>query len=153
MDKELARLKPANAPTAERVPDLPRLPRTEILEQTFHQRQALVKQVHQMARRGEISPTYRLQPTDRGWAVKVVRLREPGRRWKRPAMIAGAALALAGGAVWVLALAVQALAAALAALLPVLLGVLVVLGVLAFLGWLVSGSGGGGTAVQNNYFH
>jgi hypothetical protein len=150
MDRELARKQPAqiiNA-TTERVPDIKRLPRTEVMECPFHERQILVAQVHKLARRGEVAATYRIRSTERGWAVQVTRLREPGRRWRKPALIALGALVAVAGVFWVLALAVQALATALAAAVPVLLGVL---GVLALLGLLaaIAGASGGTTIIQS----
>jgi hypothetical protein len=157
MDSELARKRPATIMSGapiQRVPDVPRLPRTEVLpEVPLHQKQILMAQVRKMARRGEIGPTYRIQHTERGWAVQVVRLREPSRRpaWVKPVGIVLGALAVGAGVLWLVALAVQALAAALAAALPVLLGVLGVLA-LGVLVAAIAGSGSGGGPVQNNYF-
>lgn len=150
MDSELARKRPANV-QAERVPNVRRLPRTDYLEGTFHERQALVARVHKMARRGEIGPTYRIRSTERGWAVQVVRLAEPRSPWRKRGLVLLGVVAAAGVLLWLLALALQALATALVAILPALLGVL---GAVALLGLLASlaGGGGGGSAVQNNYF-
>jgi hypothetical protein len=141
MDRELARKHPANLIT-ERVPDLKRLPRTEVLRRSFHEREVLIAEVHKMARRGEIGPTYRIRPTERGWSVQVVRLREPGRRWRKPVLVTAGVILALGGALWLVVLALQAIAAAVAAVVPILLTVLGIVAALAFLSLCLSGSGG-----------
>jgi hypothetical protein len=148
MDRELARKRPAivlNVQT-ERVPDLKTLPRRDYLEGTFHEKRALMVKVHKMARAGEIGTTYRVRETERGWRVEVIRLREHGRNWRKVGLITAVSLAMAGGVVWLVALALQALAVALAAVLPILLGVAGVVGLLALLALLASL--GGGTTIN-----
>lgn len=129
MDQHVARLRPAQiVATTSRVPlDVPTLPRRETLAVTFHQRQELAREVHRLARRGEIGTTYRTREVPGGWVAEVVRIKEPGRRWGKPAAWAvGVALGLTLAA-WLLVLAVQALVG----LLPYLIGGAVVLAVLA----------------------
>jgi hypothetical protein len=128
MDQEIARLRPAQIVTTERVPlDVPTLPRREYISRTFHQRQALVAEVHRLARRREIGTTYRIRQVAGGWVAEVVRIREPGRRWGRVAAWGIGTLAVAAGLLWLAVLALQALAA----LLPYLIAGAVVLAILA----------------------
>lgn len=139
MDRELARKQPAQiVSTTARVPmDVRTLPRRETLTRTFHQKQDLMREVHRLARRGEIGTTYRTREIPGGWAVEVIRIKEPGRRWGRPAAwLVGVALGLAAAA-WLLVLAAQALVG----LLPYLIGGAVVLVVLAVIARVVIGGG------------
>jgi hypothetical protein len=156
MDRELARKQPAQivATTARVAAEVPTLPRRETLERTFHQRADLVKEVHKLAKRGQIGTTYKIrQVPSGGWRAEVIRIREPGIRWRRVGLIAAGALLAAGGILWLAALALQALATALAAVVPLLLGFLGLVAALAVLGLILSASGGsGGGPVQNNYF-
>lgn len=146
MDRELARKRPAQiVATTARVPlDVPTLPRRETLTRTFHQRQDLMREVHRLARRGEIGTTYRTREIPGGWAAEVIRIKEPGRRWGKPlAWLVGVALGLAAAA-WLLVLAAQALVA----LLPYLIGGAVALAVLAAI--VAKAFGGGGISISQS---
>jgi hypothetical protein len=135
MDRELARKRPAVIVREQSLTVTRHLPRQDFLDRPFHERHALVAQVQQMARRGEISQAWTIRGTRTGWRVDMIRLREPGRRWVKPTVITGAAL-VAAGLVWLTLLALQALAAAVTAVAPALGGVvllLVMLGVVAVL--------------------
>lgn len=146
MDRELARKRPAQiVATTARVPmDVRTLPRRETITRTFHHRQDLTREVHRLARRGEIGTTYRIREVPGAWVAEVIRIKEPGRRWEKPvAWLVGVALGLTAAA-WLIVLAVQALVA----LLPYLIGGAIVL---AALGVLARASlGGGGISVSQS---
>ena len=118
---ELARKRPAQVV----VPGT--LPRTEILTAGLHDKQALMRQVHAMASRGEIGHAYALERVRTGWAVKVVRIAERPSWWSRNGLRASlwstAGLAFLAATAYVLRL----LALALAAVLPLLAGAAVLL--------------------------
>lgn len=138
MDRELASRRPATIIAGR---DVYTLPRTEIMTADFHQREELYKRIHHMVRAGEISRNYAEAQTGRGWAVKVVRLKEgpkPRPRWIKPLVLCLAALAgvaLAGAAVvWAVLSMLGAAAAAVAGLSGPIL-ILIVLGVLGLAGF------------------
>lgn len=99
---------------ADIVPARP-FPTTEIMTAGSRGRVELIHQVHMMQRRGELGPhTSEVRAIRDGWAVKVVRLREPTPRWRRVLPWAvGSALA-AGVTAWALIQLVTAMLAALA---------------------------------------
>jgi hypothetical protein len=139
MDQELARKRPAQivATTARVSADIKTLPRREVITRTFHQKQELVKEVHRLARRGEIGTTYRTTLDHGMWRAEVIRIREPGRRWGKPLAWLGGSLAGAVALLWLAALALQALAAVL----PYVIGGMIVVVVLAVAAKIVAGGG------------
>lgn len=134
MDRELARKQPATIVQSQE--PAPEYPRTVILQRPFHERGQLIKEVHQMARRGEIGAAYQIRETRHGWAVKVIQIR-PRASWVRRhagvLSLAGVGMVMLGGMIYVLILALQALAAALVGLLPFALVVLAILALTTFL--------------------
>jgi hypothetical protein len=137
MDRDIARLKPANTTTPARVV----LPRQEILRAPFHDKARLLDHVHEMARRGEIGSTYDIREVKHGWAVKVVRIAERPNWWRRNGLRASL---WAGGALVFLTLLVillRLLAMALAAVLPLLVGAVILIMVCSAVAML----GGGGS--------
>lgn len=128
MDRELARRKPANIVVAGH------LPRTEILQAGPYQKAELMRQIHRMARRGEIGSTSTLKQTSYGWQVSIVRIKEPPRVpswvWK---VMAGVILVVA--LIAALAWALRVIFLAIASALPLALGV----GALLLLASLLSG--------------
>jgi hypothetical protein len=120
MDRELARRLPAQ------VIRRTGLPRHEIIVRRT--RREVLAEVARLARRREVGSTYDLRPIPNGWALKVVRIKEPSRwriGWRWPVLAGALALAL-----WLALLLVQALLA-LAPFLLAGLGLLAVVAALA----------------------
>jgi hypothetical protein len=128
MNRELARKSPAHI--VNRLPG-PALPRHETIVRRT--KDEVLAELKILARKREIGSTYALERAGQVWALKVTRIKEPGRRWwpwwKVAAFLAG--FVSLG---WLLVLVLKALAVALATALPLLIGAAVLMAVAAALG-------------------
>ena len=81
MNREVARKRPAHVINAQPITfkGYAPLPRREVMECGAYEKEALVKTVHAMAKRGEIGPRPMIWQTPHGWAVEVTRLKNAPR--------------------------------------------------------------------------
>jgi hypothetical protein len=139
MHRELARKSPAHI--VNRLPG-PALPRHETIVRRT--KEEVLAELKVLARKHEIGSAYALEQAGQVWALKVTRIKEPGRRWwpwwKTAGFLAGFA-----GLGWLVVLVLKALALALAVVLPYLLAAVALLA--ALLG-LASLTGSGGSIVE-----
>jgi hypothetical protein len=141
MKDELARKRPAQIIHAEPLT----LPRTEVLPPVgLHQKADLMRRLRTMVDRGEIGPTYAVERTRTGWAVKVVRIKEGPNWWQRNGLRASLWAAGLLGFLTAAVILVRMLVTALAALLPIAVGLVLLMLVVAGLSML---SGGGSVEV------
>lgn len=147
MDRIVARKRPAQVISHEPIARPPAYPKIDTFQCGPYDKPRMVRDVHRLARRGEISSSYQVRQTYAGWEARVVVLRPPSRipPWARKAFFA---FAISLAVLALLALLLKLIVEALIAVVPmVVMGLVILAGVVVAIKILGALFGGGGTTI------